>query len=284
MPELPFKHPYSGDVLFERIADLLDGPARERTQEVFTMLIENQRGVEDYLANAGSGSSFPWGAIGDATVASAPWYGVYTDEGSAAAGTGPSMQFGIGSIGTPSGLTFMRDATDEIEGAVGLGVSDSGFELEMIAPHDAAQYDSGAYWHVQGSDVRAEFVLWGAQASATPTTRGQISVMATEDGANGQWQSLDAGFFLSVDGHAGANGDASVGIGNNVTGIGLYVNGDWLVSGLSEAHMSITESQAAPSVPASNGVKIYAQDNGAGKTKLMALFATGAAQQIAIQP
>lgn len=40
----------------------------------------------------------------------------------------------------------------------------------------------------------------------------------------------------------------------------------------------------APAAPAANGVVIYAQDNGAGKTQLMALFSSGAAQQIAIQP
>ncbi len=42
--------------------------------------------------------------------------------------------------------------------------------------------------------------------------------------------------------------------------------------------------QTAPAAPAANGVYIYAQDNGAGKTQLMALFASGAAQQIAIEP
>jgi len=40
----------------------------------------------------------------------------------------------------------------------------------------------------------------------------------------------------------------------------------------------------APAAPAANSVRIYAQDNGAGKTQLMALFATGVAQQIAIEP
>lgn len=40
----------------------------------------------------------------------------------------------------------------------------------------------------------------------------------------------------------------------------------------------------APAAPAANGVRIYAEDDGAGKTRLMALFATGAAQQIAIEP
>lgn len=40
----------------------------------------------------------------------------------------------------------------------------------------------------------------------------------------------------------------------------------------------------APAAPAADGVRIYAVDNGSGKTQLMALFATGAAQQIAIEP
>lgn len=40
----------------------------------------------------------------------------------------------------------------------------------------------------------------------------------------------------------------------------------------------------APSAPAANKVRIYADDNGAGKTRVMALFASGAAQVMAIQP
>ena len=42
--------------------------------------------------------------------------------------------------------------------------------------------------------------------------------------------------------------------------------------------------QTAPSAPGANCVRIYAEDNGSGKTRLMALFPTGAAQQIAIEP
>jgi hypothetical protein len=49
------------------------------------------------------------------------------------------------------------------------------------------------------------------------------------------------------------------------------------------AAISMVE-QTAPSAPSTNGVYIYAEDNGSGKTRLMALFATGAAQQIAIEP
>jgi hypothetical protein len=42
--------------------------------------------------------------------------------------------------------------------------------------------------------------------------------------------------------------------------------------------------QTAPAAPAANEVRIYAEDDGAGKTRLMARFATGAAVQIAIEP
>jgi len=40
----------------------------------------------------------------------------------------------------------------------------------------------------------------------------------------------------------------------------------------------------APAAPATNAVRIFAEDNGSGKTRLMARFATGAAVQIAIEP
>ncbi len=40
----------------------------------------------------------------------------------------------------------------------------------------------------------------------------------------------------------------------------------------------------APGAPPANRVTIYAVDNGAGKTRLMALFPSGVAQQIAIEP
>jgi hypothetical protein len=42
--------------------------------------------------------------------------------------------------------------------------------------------------------------------------------------------------------------------------------------------------QTAPSAPSADRVRLYAVDNGSGKTQLMALFASGAAQQVAIEP
>lgn len=40
----------------------------------------------------------------------------------------------------------------------------------------------------------------------------------------------------------------------------------------------------APSAPAANGVRLFARDNGSGKTQWCALFATGAVQVIATEP
>lgn len=40
----------------------------------------------------------------------------------------------------------------------------------------------------------------------------------------------------------------------------------------------------APAAPGGNGYRMFAEDNGSGKTRLMVIFATGAAQQLAIQP
>lgn len=41
---------------------------------------------------------------------------------------------------------------------------------------------------------------------------------------------------------------------------------------------------AAPAAPAANKGRLYFDDNGSGKTRLMCVFNTGAAQQVAIQP
>ena len=47
--------------------------------------------------------------------------------------------------------------------------------------------------------------------------------------------------------------------------------------------LQLTE-MTAPSAGASNTARIFAEDNGSGKTRLMVQFASGAAQQIAIEP
>lgn len=71
----------------------------------------------------------------------------------------------------------------------------------------------------------------------------------------------------------------NVGINTTAPTEKLEVNGNIKSTG----HTELSE-MTAPAAPATNGVRIYAEDNGAGKTRLMARFATGAAVQIAIEP
>jgi hypothetical protein len=65
---------------------------------------------------------------------------------------------------------------------------------------------------------------------------------------------------------------------NNALGSWRATNGTLLGT------LTGTEQLSAPAAPAANGYVIYAEDNGSGKTRLMVRFATGAAQQIAIEP
>jgi hypothetical protein len=57
-----------------------------------------------------------------------------------------------------------------------------------------------------------------------------------------------------------------------------------LTGAVTTANFIAGVEMTAPAAPAANGYRIYAEDNGAGKTRLMVLFASGVAQQIAIEP
>ncbi len=66
--------------------------------------------------------------------------------------------------------------------------------------------------------------------------------------------------------------------------VNIANTGSLTLSSTTVGFIQTVEQSSAPSAPSANNVRIYAVDNGAGKTRLMALFATGAAQQIAIEP
>ena len=82
-------------------------------------------------------------------------------------------------------------------------------------------------------------------------------------------------YFDGASGHLLANTDNAVDIGAAAATRPRNV----FIAGYNQL-----SEMTAPAAPAANGVRIYAEDNGSGKTRLMALFATGAAQQIAIEP
>ncbi len=79
--------------------------------------------------------------------------------------------------------------------------------------------------------------------------------------------------------------DGSMQFLNLTLGGTLGVTGAATVTGLLTANGNIAGQEVtAPAAPAANKYIIFAEDNGAGKTRLMVQFATGAAQQIAIEP
>lgn len=80
-----------------------------------------------------------------------------------------------------------------------------------------------------------------------------------------------AGVSISADG--GTNTQL------RVSSSGVSVTGTLAVSSYLQG-----AEETAPAAPAANGYRIFAQDNGAGKTQLMVIFSSGAAQQLAIQP
>lgn len=86
-------------------------------------------------------------------------------------------------------------------------------------------------------------------------------------------------YGLFLDDHSGIGSTASENIhSSGAASLNIFegaVYNGWYIEG--------TEV-SAPSAPPANGYRIFAQDSGAGKTQLMVIFNTGAAQQIAIQP
>lgn len=92
---------------------------------------------------------------------------------------------------------------------------------------------------------------------------------------------LSSGYLASwVAGRIGFSVSASLAPGSTL---------DTYVSRSAAGILAITDAaelteMVAPAAPSANKVRIYAEDDGAGKTRLMARFATGAAQQIAIEP
>lgn len=92
---------------------------------------------------------------------------------------------------------------------------------------------------------------------------------------------VDTGNFLGWS--TSSPGGSSRSVDTRITRVGAGIIGVRAGSNTNGAALSMVE-QTAPSAPSANGVYLYAQDNGAGKTQLMALFASGAAQQVAIEP
>jgi len=152
---------------------------------------------------------------------------------------------------------------------------------------DASNYERGFF------RFSSNVLQIGAEAAGTGTVRairigntgsvGSADASVTIDpaaSASGGTQSIT----LSVKGNTGfvfnSFSNTVVGHGSGATTVNASASGGVSVA---TTFMQLDE-MTAPAAPSANRVRIYAEDNGAGKTRLMAKFATGAAVQIAIEP
>jgi hypothetical protein len=176
-------------------------------------------------------------------------------------------------------LSIWRDAADTL--AQRNGVNAQAFRIYNTFT-DASNYERGfVRWN-------ANVLQIGAEAAGTGLFRtvqvGSIADNRYFEASVGNHTALYSGgsrltfnsYYLGIGVAAGAP-DAGF---SRTTAAVMRVCGS---SGANAGALEFLE-QAAPAAPAANSVRIYAEDNGSGKTRLMALFATGAAQQIAIEP
>jgi hypothetical protein len=101
---------------------------------------------------------------------------------------------------------------------------------------------------------------------------------------NGVFASTDTGYCVNVR----ALGTGSVGIYSNAWGqnsTAIWANGPSRFYGQVTAYSPIVMTeQVPPAAPPVNQLKLFARDNGSGKTQLCVQFPTGAVQPIATEP
>lgn len=146
---------------------------------------------------------------------------------------------------------------------------------------------TGSPWRVETADAggvqfrlnraagTSRFIGWTSAASARWNI-GVNNVAESGGNAGSSWiiaRYSDAGSYLGTSLQID-RADGKVTLESD-----LYLTG-----GSTPGSLVMSERASAPSAPAANGATIYAIDNGSGKTQLMVRFASGASQQLAIQP
>jgi len=138
--------------------------------------------------------------------------------------------------------------------------------------------------YTDGSNYERGFLKWasnelviGTESLGTGTDR-KVKI---KGGTTVQLQlETDITYNRSYLGFGTTVGTALASLRSDVSGVLRLAEGISTSNGAAHELIEMT----APSAPSADRVRIYAEDNGSGKTRLMALFATGVAQQIAIEP
>ena len=158
--------------------------------------------------------------------------------------------------------------------------------------HDLALFRDAANTLAQRNSTNAQtFNIYNTYTDASNYERGfmkwnsNVLEVGTEAAGTGTWRGVrivTTGWF-EVQSYSQT---VRLKSGTNYAGISLVAD---TILGIHDGTYGVYGAlqfgeRTAPAAPATDNVRIYAEDNGSGKTRLMALFATGAAQQVAIEP
>jgi fibronectin-binding autotransporter adhesin len=201
-------------------------------------------------------------------------------------GTAANITLGsnyISNGGTDAGLSF--DASNDATLSGRLGVT--------LAINGAASTNTfGSATNISGAPVGLVVATTiGDGLHAFPLTTGVNGNKSSTLRLWGDTSASNANRFVEIASERGSGTDVnsmvfSVGnVGTLLEAMRISSTGAvTMASTLGLASYIQGTEEAAPAAPSANGYRIFAQDNGGGKTQLMVIFSSGAAQQLAIQP
>jgi hypothetical protein len=199
-----------------------------------------------------------------------------------------------------SALTATWNASGTTFTGIGLNVTDTASAAASLlldlqvggAPRFSVSKASGAFFQTNFVDIRngtTAQAIYIYRTYTDPSNYERIRIDWSGTTARISPQSAGTGLARNIElSSVGGTLTLSDGNASLVLQSGRFVLGnrdiEQLINIVAQTGYHEMSEMTAPAAPAANRVRIYAVDNGAGKTQLMAQFATGAAVQIAIEP
>jgi hypothetical protein len=223
--------------------------------------------IAGIVFNGGSpGASAPMINAAQVWASGVTYQGVLVDiqDGGASTGsqvlelrTGGTQQFAV----NPAGQVLADGAFMKAAGAFGWSSADP----PTIATVDTLLYRDASSIIAQRSGVTKQtYRIYNTYTSSTNYERGILD-----------WQGVSDYFRIGTQkGSGGGTARAMAFITDDITRMVVNLDGSF----------DIPEGTATPGAPGTNIARLYVEDNGSGKTRLMVRFPTGAAVQLAIEP
>lgn len=192
--------------------------------------------------------------------------GIYQDIQNSASGSGSKLaRLDVGGIEqfavNTAGQVLADGAFVKAAGAFGWSSADP----PTIATVDTLLYRDSSSVIAQRSGVTKQtYRIYNTYTSSTNYERGVLD-----------WQGVSDFFRIGTQkGSGGGTARAMAFITDDITRMVVNTDGSF----------DIPEGTATPGAPGTNVARLYVEDNGSGKTRLMVRFPTGVAVQLAIEP